>query len=201
MTASGAIPPAEPRVVDSARGTRCYSPAHPLPGATTMSLRILACLLLTTGLSACPAPAPDAAPPGTSAHSPVGPATVQTPSQPLDDATRIALSRTGFQVTNDIEFLGSRSEAGIDRQIAFAVRMPASRVPAFLETAGFATPLKPGKRVFQTPVEGVDTAAATQVSAAQDLFRTESGPSLSRDVMVIHEDEETVVVHVWAYTT
>lgn len=201
MTGSGAIPPAERRATHVARGTRCYSPADLPPVGATMSLRILASLLLTIGLAGCPAASPDAAPPDVATTRPVGPDTVQKPSQPLDDATRIALSRTGFQLTNDVSFLGSRSEAGIDRQIAFAVRMPASRLAPFLETGEFARPLVRGKRVFQTPVEGVDTAGATQVSAAQDVFRTDSGPTLTRDVMVIHEDEETVVVHVWAYTT
>ncbi|NZA24928.1 hypothetical protein H0E84_00875 [Luteimonas sp. SJ-92] len=160
-----------------------------------MSVRLLACLLWTAGLAACSDRPPSAA----TAHESIGSDTVQQPRF-LDDVTRTELSRTGFQLTSDLEFLGSRSDAGIDRQVAFAVRMPAARVRPFLEAAGFDAPLKAGQRVFQTPVEGVDTAAAGQVSAAQDILRTESG-SLTRDVMVIHEDAGTAIVHVWAYTT
>lgn len=166
-----------------------------------MSLRILACLSCMIVLAACAVPADDAPQASAAAPESTGPDPVQTPGQTLDDTTRIALSRTGFQITGDIEFLGSRSDAGIDRQIAFAVRMPESRLPAFLETAGFDRPLKDGQRVFQTPVDGIDTAGASEVSAAQDVFRADSGASLTRDVMVIHEDDGTVVVHVWAYTT
>lgn len=204
--ASGAIPDADGGIVaptaagpESGTTPGCYSPAHPLSGVATgpvtMSVRVLACLLWTAGLAACSDPPPSAP----TAHASIGSDTVQQP-QFLDDITRTELSRTGFQLTNDLEFLGSRSDAGIDRQVAFAVRMPASRVQSFLEAAGFDTPLKPGQRVFQTPVEGVDTAGAKQVSAGQDVFRTDGG-SLTRDVMVIHEDAGTAIVHVWAYTT
>lgn len=160
-----------------------------------MSTRLLALLLWSAGLAACS----DRPPTAPGVQDSTGAETVQQPSH-LDDVTRAQLARTGFQLTSDMEFLGARSDAGIDRQLAFAVRMPAARVQPFLEAAGFTTPLKPGQRVFQTPVTGVDTAGATRVSAAQDVFRTDAG-TLTRDVMVIEEDDGTAIVHVWAYTT
>ena len=168
-----------------------------------MDARLLASLSLILGLSACSAPPGDSSanasqPPSENAGAPPLPSS--TP-QPLDDITRARLARsTGFHLSSDLTFLGTKDDAGIDRHVAFAVRMKESQVPAFLERGGFATPLRPGQRVFQTPIDGVDTAGATKVSAAQDRFRADT-LTYTRDVMVIHEADGTAIVHVWAYTT
>lgn len=160
-------------------------------------LRPLASLALATVVCACSDTAP-----GQRLPASMGDTQPETAmSRPaIDDATRALLSRTGFNLSNDVELLGTDTTAGIDRRISFAVRVPTGQVQTLLGNAGFTTPLKAGNRVFQPPVDGVDTNAAKKVSAAQDTYRID-GTTLTRDVMVIWDDPETAIVHVWAYTT
>ncbi len=164
-----------------------------------LSSRILFCVLAWSALAGCRQPPQDAGDVSPSSSHPSGSPVSISPSTPLDGLTRAEIARTGFAITADTEVLGVHRESGIDSQLRFAVRMPTGRVEAFLENAGFTEPLVAGRRVFQTPVDGIDTRGADHVASAQDRYRADGG-SLVRDVMRIDADDGTAIVHVWAYS-
>lgn len=125
---------------------------------------------------------------------------MQSQPQMADAAARTAIARVGFQLTGDLELLGWSSESGRDRMLAFAVRMPRNRVERFLRDARFDAPLVAGRRVFQAPVAGIDTAGAAEVASAQDSL-TIDGSTYTRSVMALFEGQDQAIVHVWAFTT
>lgn len=130
-----------------------------------------------------------------------------TPARDSDSNGRTALSTAdalafaGFEQIDGVQVIGTEEQSGIDRLVAFAVRLPPAKLPQFLAAAGFdPARLREGDRVFQKPIAGIDVEHARRVAAGQDLL-SRDGRTIVRDVMLVRDDETALILLVWAYTT
>jgi len=113
---------------------------------------------------------------------------------------RDAAQYAGFELPPTAEAIGSYEMNGVNRLVAFAVRLSPADLATVLAGGHFTAELRPGRRVFQEPVRGVNTDAAGSFAAGQDRLRVQER-EVTRDVLVITDDPGSTVLHVWAYTT
>ncbi len=113
----------------------------------------------------------------------------------VQEAARFA----GIVLPTNVESIGAYERRGIDRLMAFAVRLPQKEVAAVLRDSDFAAELRPGLGVQYEAVEGVRLSDESSVWSAQDERRVE-GKDVFRDLVVLNEQGDRSVLHVWAYT-
>src|SRR3954451_11920039 len=113
----------------------------------------------------------------------------------IQEAARFA----GIALPTEAEPIGAYERKGIDRLVAFAVRLPVGEVVATLEASNFQTELRPGLDVQYEPVEGVRLDDDSRIESAQDQRHIE-GRALISEVAVLTEWDDQQVLNVWAYT-
>lgn len=112
----------------------------------------------------------------------------------IEEAAKFA----GFPLPGPTEPIGSHQISGIDRLVAFAVRIPPQSVHPVLRDAGFSGELRTGRRAFQSPVDGVDLDRAKSFAAGQDE-REVNGTKVVREIMLVTDDPNVTVMNVWAF--
>jgi hypothetical protein len=111
-----------------------------------------------------------------------------------------AAAFAGFRLPSAAEPVAAYEERGIDRLVAFAVRIPPDALAKLLSDAHFSEELRAGERVTLRPVPGARLDGGSSFAAAQDR-RELGGTMVTRDVMVVTHDPGPTLVHVWAFTT
>jgi hypothetical protein len=106
----------------------------------------------------------------------------------------------GVVLPGHAEPIGAYDRQGIDRFVAFAIRLPSDDIPAVLRSSQFHGDFRAGLAAQYQAVEGVRLMDTSRVRSAQDEYRKD-GVSVIRDIAVLTEDGGSAVLNVWAYTT
>ncbi len=106
----------------------------------------------------------------------------------------------GVVLPSNAEPIGAYERKGIDRFMAFAVRITKEDVAAVLRSSNFGAELRPGLATQYEAVEGVRLNDQSEIRSAQDERRVD-GKDVFRDIAVLSEQGDRAVLHVWAYTT
>ncbi len=112
----------------------------------------------------------------------------------VEEAAKFA----GVVLPDSAESLGAYELKGIDRFMAFAVRLPQRDVATVLAASGFVDTLQPGLVAQYETVKGVSLRQSSTRSAQDE--RQVDGTDVFREVAVLSEGDDAVL-HVWAYTT
>ncbi|MGH3520424.1 MAG: hypothetical protein ACRDQ7_24180 [Haloechinothrix sp.] len=114
-----------------------------------------------------------------------------------------ALSFGGIVLPPGARVLGVQSNKSMDQLHRVVVEVEPAAVDTLLSGSGFTTPLKPGRQVFMSPVDGFTPGSATKIASAQDNISPEANrkQTVTREVLVDRNDPLKVRVFLWLFTT